>query len=1481
MFNMLTRNKTRISLFAAIFILLAVPIGASADIRLVLEYPYNVLPSTVSLDVYAGAPTTSAGSSGMSESSFTAATMTRLTPEVANGNTWILNQPGTYCYYVRPRTPNPATETQDYGRVYSVMKVIWIDPTEWPQGASTYKDGVITKTLTMPILTGPMAKTGFEPSWNPFLDHMPPWLVTRGNNQDSRDNVLGMYSDELENSVYSEKLFAHFPEGGYKTPAFTIRPRGLYQTTTHSELMAFTQEIANNSPLAHWFSLGKTPFYNFDIPIVIVTKEPIPEGATFEQAAKIIRESNKLNFWHNAQIHANENGSGEAAMAVLLDMVGAYGDKLLDRINYICIPMYNIDGSYLFQRHNAENNIDMNRDHMRLLTYETTLIHRGYLEILPHVAVDGHEYDHYSSIARSTQIAGTSNPAMYRYNNNSYSRTDVESTPASSLNNPSIEVNDLAFDLFATNYVNDLHSEGVSFAHYGETANNGIGRAWMGLMGSITFVCEGRGLGGGTHSYARRVHSYVTGTKSLINTAYENSVLVKEAVDKGRRDIIDKGRVFDSADVIALTFGSSSAATATYPNKNQAPYTTVVPTYDMSGQMVSLTTNSTQSRANNITRSRPRPTAYVFPKEDSMNVRSTDVNIATVSAANGYAINYNFLFRLMDSQDIYFYEVPAGTTATLKQYYRDSTSNTTTSNVNAGLRAEAEVTFPDGAYVVPLDQVSGAVIAMLFEPDVAGSGGYNGTVNQSLSGEAMALIFHDFTTRDFPYYRLEMDNPRQVLQDPSLIVASLTLNSNDVTLQVGDTATLTATVLPDTALDKGVTWSSSNTAAATVNSSGVVTGVAVGTAIITATASSDSTITDICAVTVNPIPVTSVAISPKPASILIGGSVTLSVDVLPATATDKTVTWSSSNTAVATVNSSGVVTGVAVGTATITARSNSNSTVTDTCVATVSPVPVAGVTVAPSSVSLFEGVAEQLTPTISPVDATNKSVTWRSNNPSVATVSDTGLVTAVSAGSAAITVRTVDGSYSDICNVTVIAPVTGVSVNPTATTISAGNIRSITHTITPSNATDQSVAWSSNNTAVATVSSSGVVTAVGAGTATITVTTNDGGFTASCNVTVITTVSVDSVAVTPKTATLAEGDTQQLTETISPSTATIKTVTWSTSDSAVATVSGAGLVTAIGAGAATITVTAADDSTKTDTCVVTVTAVPPASVPVTGVKVSPTTAALKIGNTLPLNEEVEPADATNKNVSWGSSNPSVASVASTGLVTALTEGATTITVTTEDGNKEAQCAITVYPTVETVDPVYPSNVDDVADSTGIDPNELEAKDGKVYLKKGVAETIAKALLHVNDVNTDILPVFEGTVTPDGQTAKLSFMIEGKDLLASYPEDINLIGLISGGATGLFFDYTNNASDNSDGKFTLLAGGVVFTGEIDPDATYELAAFIKDGGKFDLDGLENGKLISSIFLASEKTGKSGGSGCSAYGYLAFALFAVPFVLKRKI
>ena len=436
-----------------------------------------------------------------------------------------------------------------------------------------------------------------------------------------------------------------------------------------------------------------------------------------------------------------------------------------------------------------------------------------------------------------------------------------------------------------------------------------------------------------------------------------------------------------------------------------------------------------------------------------------------------------------------------------------------------------------------------------------------------------------------------------------------------------------------------------------------------GKAIITATVAANGkhwTMKATCGVTVT-VPVTGVTLSQTELSLVKGATATLTATVVPSDATNQKVMWRSNNTSIAKVEN-GIVTAVSAGNATITVTTEDGNH-TATCEVTVT-VPVTGVMLSQTELSLVKGATATLSATVVPADATNKKVTWRSSNTSIATV-ENGIVTAVSAGNATITVTTEDGNHTATCEVTVTVPATGVTLSQTELPLAKGATATLTATVVPFDATNQKVTWRSNNTSVATVEN-GTVTAVSGGNATITVTTEDGNHTATCEVTV--TVSATGVTLSQTELSLVKGATATLTATVVPSDATNQKVTWSSNNTSVATVEN-GTVTAVSGGNATITVTT-EEGNHTATCEVTVT------VSATGVTLSQTELSLVKGATATLTATVVPSDATNKRVTWSSTNTAVATVEN-GTVTAVSAGNATITVTTEDGNHTARCEVVV------------------------------------------------------------------------------------------------------------------------------------------------------------------------------------------------------------
>lgn len=499
-------------------------------------------------------------------------------------------------------------------------------------------------------------------------------------------------------------------------------------------------------------------------------------------------------------------------------------------------------------------------------------------------------------------------------------------------------------------------------------------------------------------------------------------------------------------------------------------------------------------------------------------------------------------------------------------------------------------------------------------------------------------------------------------------VLGVQFSASDVRVAKGDSATLTATVLPVNATNRELIWFSSDSTVATVDQNGLVRGLQSGETEITAT-SVDGGYSATCRVTVY-VAVTGVSISSASITVPKGEKRTVTAVIKPSNAANTDLIWSSSNESVATVNGSGVITGKTKGTATITVETEDGG-FKDTCTVEVVQL-VTAISLESTSISLDAGKTKTLVATVSPSSASNKNVTWKSSDTSVVKISSKGVVTAVKAGSAVITVASKDGNVSTTCRVTVTQPATGISLNKTKANVDVGGKYTLKATLKPSNVTSTYVAWTSSNEKVATVTSKGVVKGLKTGTTVITAATANGTYKATCKITVIKPVT--SVTLDKTSLTINVGKTSTLTPTVKPSSASIKTVTWSSSDNDVATVSSKGVITAKGPGYATITVKTKDNS-KTDTCRVLVIQ------PVSSVKLNKTSGSIEVGDTYTLKATVKPSNASNQAVKWSTSNKKVATVDNNGKITAVGKGTAIITVKTVDGSKTATCTVKVIKSV--------------------------------------------------------------------------------------------------------------------------------------------------------------------------------------------------------
>lgn len=610
-------------------------------------------------------------------------------------------------------------------------------------------------------------------------------------------------------------------------------------------------------------------------------------------------------------------------------------------------------------------------------------------------------------------------------------------------------------------------------------------------------------------------------------------------------------------------------------------------------------------------------------------------------------------------------------------------------------------------------------------------------------------------------------------------VTGISLDPREFTLEtIGSSFTIKPVISPEDASDLGVVWESADTKVVSVASDGTVTAIGPGTTTVKAT-TNDGSFTSNCVVSVKS-PAQHVSLDKTSLKLLEGESGRLTATVYPLNSTQKTLTWVSDHPDVASVDNEGNVTARKAGAATVTVKVAEN--VTAVCKVTVIS-RVTGISLSETTVELKPGETHQLTATVLPQNASNAEVTWYSDKESVAKVSQSGLVSAVSTGEATIHVVTSDGGKMATCLVKVGTPVKGITLSISSKTLYVGDPSlDISATLTPANATDKSLEWSSSDPEVASIAPGAALRAVikplKPGKTTITATTKDGGFTASCEVTVKRHVS--GVSLNKASLTLYVGETESLAATVAPEDASDKTVAWSSDNSAVASVSN-GKVTANKPGTAVIKVVT-NDLSKEAACTVTV------KRHAESVELSQKEIKLYLGENRSLTATVLPSDASDKNVTWSSSNPNVATVSTAGNVVSKSVGTTVITVKTADGGHQASCHVTVLEPV-----VY-------ATSLTITPQALNMNIGEsASLTLQMLPSNANEKLVWESDNESVARVVNGDITAVG-VGVAKIMVKGKNVTSN---EVTVTVIDKFAVTGVKLNESEKSLQVGD-SFTLTA-----------------------------------------------------------------------------
>ena len=404
-----------------------------------------------------------------------------------------------------------------------------------------------------------------------------------------------------------------------------------------------------------------------------------------------------------------------------------------------------------------------------------------------------------------------------------------------------------------------------------------------------------------------------------------------------------------------------------------------------------------------------------------------------------------------------------------------------------------------------------------------------------------------------------------------------------------------------------------------------------------------------------PPQLSSISLFPGMASLVAGQTTTIQATLTPSTAS-ATLTWTSSAPSVATV-SAGFITAISAGTTVIVAQAQ-GITAQATIVVTAAPLVASSLLLAPLTATMHPGATLALTATVQPVGV---ALSWSVNASAVTLSARSGIqvqLSAATVGSATVTVRA--GTLTASAVITVVQPVTSILLTPSSFSLLVGATRSLSPLVQPSNAPNKALTWSSSS-AAASVSPAGVITALAAGTAVITATSQDStAVMAQATVTISAPVTLQ-ISVPSQ---MNRGATVQAGATVQPSSTA---VVWQSMLPSVATVSSSGLITAVSNG---LTVITAQAQGRVVSAMLRVTTA------ATGITINQSTLTIPHGSTAVLQAMVQPATASNSSILWASSRPLIATVQG-GVVRGNIAGQITVTAQAVDGGWTATCVVTV------------------------------------------------------------------------------------------------------------------------------------------------------------------------------------------------------------
>ncbi len=523
------------------------------------------------------------------------------------------------------------------------------------------------------------------------------------------------------------------------TPYFQRIESNPLQMSKQSEQIAFINGLDDADDNLYFFeniqrSYKSSSYY---MSLVVFTESTIPEGATMDEVAEIVKGNGKPTILYKGQIHGNEQAPGEATLAMIKALDADYGEELLGKVNMLVIPRVGTYSAYGFDREVASPNgtVNPNRDCMMNITNEMTGTNKVFYKFMPEIVIDAHEYTPHTS---ATAIKRSFPDISY-----SVGTTLNTSSEMAALGKEFVkQIRDEAVDAGFFPYIYDDTVSDKANVRY-SAVKTVYNHPFYAQLGCASFLIESPGGCGpctGEDWIERRVTSHFIAAKAIFDYAAANATTLKSSVKAARDKIIADGATYNEDDMFVLQHTSSKTPGTELQFERLF--------YDIRTGTVDEDESYTATLYPNDTavRSRVRPTAYFIPNEGAWLEKD---NLASVAEANKKT-QYERARETLDKHSIIYYELPANASVMAMQYSGNASEAT--------LLPERVVTFENGGIVIPMNQVAGNVVGGLLEPDVTDNTGDPGTFMQqglySANDDGTLPLYRyvrDLSTTDLTY----------------------------------------------------------------------------------------------------------------------------------------------------------------------------------------------------------------------------------------------------------------------------------------------------------------------------------------------------------------------------------------------------------------------------------------------------------------------------------------------------------------------------------------------------------------------------------------------------------------------------------------------------------------------------------------------------------------------------------------------------------